>query len=116
MLTLAVAGFGILLALVAWFAQHNYLTVLANQRTEKSEREKAVGDAKAAAEKAADEAKSAADAAHTIAVQALDELAKYRLHVAENYTSLKRFEGFEAALFKKLDAIEGKLDGKADKH
>lgn len=50
-----------------------------------------------------------------IAISALDKLNQLKLHVAENYTSLKRFEGFETALFKKLDTIEEKLDHKADK-
>lgn len=55
------------------------------------------------------------DAADSKAVEALNQIADYKLHVAENYTSLKRFEGFEDALFKKLDKIEEKLDGKQDK-
>lgn len=55
------------------------------------------------------------DAADAKAVEALKQIADYKLHVAENYTSLKRFEGFEDALFKKLDKIEEKLDGKQDK-
>lgn len=50
-----------------------------------------------------------------IANKAKSDLQDYRTYVAENFTSLRRFEGFETALFKKLDAIEDKLDGKADK-
>lgn len=50
-----------------------------------------------------------------IAISALERLNALKLHVAENYTSLKRFEGFETALFKKLDQIEDKLDSKVDK-
>lgn len=50
-----------------------------------------------------------------LAISALDKLNQLKLHVAENYTSLKRFEGFENALFKKLDSIEEKLDHKVDK-
>lgn len=53
--------------------------------------------------------------AEAVAAQAKSDLQDYKTHVAENFTSLRRFEGFEVALFKKLDAIEDKLDGKADK-
>ena len=52
---------------------------------------------------------------HGLAVRGLDELNRHKLHIAENYVSTKRFEGFEAALFKKLDVIEDKLDRKVDK-
>ena len=61
------------------------------------------------------EAMNAAAEAEKLAISALDKINQHRLHVAESYTSLKRFEGFETALFKKLDSIEDKLDGKVDK-
>ena len=60
-------------------------------------------------------AKAAASEAEALAIRALDTINQHKLHVAENYTSLKRLEALEAALFKKLDTIEGKLDMKADK-
>lgn len=55
------------------------------------------------------------DEAKALAIDALDKLHAHKLHIAENYISVKRFEGFEATLFKKLDSIESKLDGKQDK-
>lgn len=56
-----------------------------------------------------------ADDAHARADHAVDQLHQIKLHVAENYVSLKRFESFEKAIFDKLDAISDKIDKKADK-
>lgn len=56
-----------------------------------------------------------ADDAHARADHAIEQLHQNKLHVAENYVSLKRFESFEGAIFDKLDAIADKIDKKADK-
>lgn len=81
--------------------------------------DKDIADGRASAEKALKETEASlmlrADEGHALAVRALDKLNEHKTHVAETYTSLQRFEGFESALFKKLDSIESKLDGKADK-
>jgi len=61
------------------------------------------------------EASQTAIEAKLLAIRSLDQLNNHKLYVAENYPSLKRLEQLEAALFKKLDAIEGKLDRKQDK-
>ena len=53
--------------------------------------------------------------AEDVATKAAMDLQAYKTIVAENYISVRRFEGFEDALFKKLDAIWDKLDDKADK-
>lgn len=55
------------------------------------------------------------DAAEKKASESKDALSDYKLHVANSYVSLERFQGFEEAIFKKLDRIEIKLDDKADK-
>ena len=74
-----------------------------------------IKEAKAAGTDAGAAATKRAEAAHELAVEAHEALHAHRLHIAEYYVSVKRFEGFEAALFKKLDSIEEKLDRKADK-
>lgn len=74
-----------------------------------------IAEAKKAGTDAAAAANARAAEAEDRAAEALQVLNAFKLYVAENYTSLKRFEGFEVALFKKLDSIEQKLDGKADK-
>lgn len=61
-----------------------------------------------AAEEKAKEAKE-------LAVSALDKLNLHKLHVAEQYVHAERFTAFESAIFRKLDTIEAKLDGKQDK-
>ena len=53
--------------------------------------------------------------AKTLGVRSLDELNRHKLHVAESYVGLARMEKLEAAIFKKLDSIEEKLDRKMDK-
>lgn len=59
--------------------------------------------------------KPVADEAKMLSVKALDKLNVHERHVAEHYISVPRFEGFEKALFTKLDSIEEKLDRKVDK-
>lgn len=61
------------------------------------------------------EVQKIADEGKKLAIEAKKDLGELKVHIAENYISVKRFEGFETALFKKLDSIEGKLDKKADK-
>jgi len=47
---------------------------------------------------------------------ALDkDLQAYKLHVAEHYATSSDMKALIEAVFKKLDRIEEKLDGKADK-
>lgn len=75
----------------------------------------AAEQAKSAAAVAVATAQARAEEALSTAERSRQELHDHKLHVAENYISVKRFEGFETAIFKKLDAIENKLDGKADK-
>ncbi|HDR9003066.1 hypothetical protein [Burkholderia vietnamiensis] len=60
--------------------------------------------------------------AHTKAEATAQELANFKLHVAENYvtsnTLQKALDGLTdtiKAVFAKLERIEDKLDGKADK-
>lgn len=43
------------------------------------------------------------------------QLSDFRIHVAEKYTSVDRFNGLEAMILEKLNRIEGKLDQKQDK-
>lgn len=68
------------------------------------------------------EVTSTAEESKRLAIEAQVMHNTLRVHLAENYTSLKRLEQLETALFKKLDAIESKqddlrkqIDGKADK-
>jgi len=42
-------------------------------------------------------------------------ISDHELHVAENYIHIKNFEKMETRIFQKLDRIEEKIDGKADK-
>lgn len=74
---------------------------------------KAEGIAQAAG--AINEVTNTADEAKKLAIEAKVDINSLRIHMAENYTSLKRLEALEVALFKKLDGIEAKLDKKADK-
>ena len=53
--------------------------------------------------------------AEDVASKAKSDLQEYKTKVAEDYVSVKRFEGFEERLFGELKAIKDKLDDKADK-
>ena len=68
-----------------------------------------------AIDKRHEECRDIAIEAKTLAVRGLDKLNEHRLEIAQHYVSAERLEKLEAALFRKLDAIEAKLDGKADK-
>ncbi len=53
--------------------------------------------------------------AETYAAKAQSDLENYKLHVAEHFLSLRRFEGFEERLFLELKAIKDALAGKEDR-
>ena len=63
----------------------------------------------------ANSAKELATEAKLKARIANEALQDHRLHVAENYVCLKRFEGFESAIFERLDKIAARMDEKADR-